>query len=166
MLKTNSKSTALLVGISAVSTVLLLSALLGTIHLALFTDVGIISWLLLLLLTIASSRLTVRVASTDGVLSSRESIADSFVMLAVMLYAVPPANSVGPAVLLAALVGFVSTFKNASHREVTLKTAMAVVSTFVAASFYGELVDLLASASGPVTPSPFSLNTFLVPLLF
>ena len=165
MLKTSSKSTALLAGISAVSSVLLLSALVATVHLAIFTDVGISSWLLLLLLTIASSRLTVRVASTDGVLSSRESIADSFVLLAVMLYAVPPSNSAGPAVLLAALVGFFSTYGLATNREVILKTAMAVVSTFVAASFYGVLIDLFAGENELTTQGAPSLNVFLVPLL-
>ena len=165
MMKTNSKSNALLAGISAVSIVLLLSALVTTAHLAFFSDVGIGAWLLLLALAVASSRLTVRVASTDGVLSSRESMADSFVLLAVMLYAAPPSNSAGPAVLLAALVGFVSTFRIATNREVILRTAMAVVSTFVAASFYGELVDLFAGASEPAPLGGLSLNIFLVPLL-
>ena len=71
--------------ISVVSAVLLLSAVVTTVDLALFTDVGIGSWLLLILLTIASSPLTVRVTSHDGILRSRESIADSFVRLAVIL---------------------------------------------------------------------------------
>jgi len=93
-------------GISAVSGILLLAALVTTVDLALFTNVGIGSWLLLLAITIATSPLTVRVTSTDGILRSRESIADSFVLLAVMLYAVPPSNTAGPAVLLAALVAF------------------------------------------------------------
>src|SRR5690348_16886370 len=115
MLEKNSKSTVLLAGISMVSILLLLSAFVMTLHLALFTDFGINSWLLLLLLALASSCLTVRVVSTDGFLSSRESMADSFVLLAVMLYAVPPSNSAGPAVLLAALVGFVSTYKLATN---------------------------------------------------
>ena len=85
MLKTNWKSTALMAGISGVSAILLLSAIVATVDLALFTNVGIGSWLLLLLIAIASSPLTVRVASHDGILRSRESIADSFVLLAVML---------------------------------------------------------------------------------
>ena len=131
-------------GISAVSGILLLASLVTTVDLALFTNVGIGSWLLLLAITIATSPLTVRVTSTDGILRSRESIADSFVLLAVMLYAVPPSNTAGPAVLLAALVAFVSTYRIATNREVLLKTGMAVVSTFVAASFYGILVKLLA----------------------
>jgi diguanylate cyclase (GGDEF)-like protein/putative nucleotidyltransferase with HDIG domain len=165
MLKTNWKSTALMAMISAVSVMLLLSAVLGTISLALFTDVGISSWLLLLLLTIASSRFTVRVTSADGVLSSRESIADSFVLLAVMLYAIPPSNSAGPAVLLAALVGFVSSYGIAARREVVLKTGMAVVSTFVAASFYGVLVNLFAGEGELPAQGALQLNVFLVPLL-
>jgi diguanylate cyclase (GGDEF)-like protein/putative nucleotidyltransferase with HDIG domain len=163
MLKTNWNSTALLAGIAVVSVILLLSA--GVTTLALFTNVGISSWLLLLLLTVASSRLTVRVSSADGVLSSRESIADSFVLLAVMLYAVPPSNSAGPAVLLAALVGLVSTYGIATRREVLLKTGMAVVSTFVAASFYGALVDLFAGESELGAQGALPLNVFLVPLL-
>jgi diguanylate cyclase (GGDEF)-like protein/putative nucleotidyltransferase with HDIG domain len=165
MVQPGSKSTALLVGMSALSGVLLLSSLVTTLHLALFTDVGIGSWLLLLLLTMASSRFTVRVASTDGVLSSRESIADSFVLLAVMLYAVPPSNTPGPAVLLAALVGFISLYGIATNRELLLKIAMAVVSTFVAASFYGVLVDLFAGQNELTTQGALSLNAYLVPLL-
>ncbi len=152
-------------GISVVSVVLLLSAVVTTVDLALFTDVGIGSWLLLLLITIASSPLTVRVTSTDGILRSRESIADSFVLLAVMLYAVPPSNATGPAVLLAAVVAFGSTYRLATNREVLLKTGMAVVSTFVAASFYGALIELFAGQSDVPTQGALPLNVFLIPLL-
>src|SRR6185369_16918939 len=165
MLQTNWKSTALMVGISAVSAILLLSAAVATVDLALFTSVGIGSWLLLLAITVASSPLTVRVSSDDGILRSRESIADSFVLLAVMLYAVPPSNTAGPAVLLAALVAFVSTFHIATNREVVLKTGMAVVSTFVAASLYGALIDLFAGRSELPTEGALPLNVFLIPLL-
>src|SRR5574338_171566 len=146
MLQTNWKSTALMAGISAVSAILLLSAVIATVALA-FSDVGIGSWLLLLLITIALSPLTVRVSSHDGILRSRESIADSCVLFAVMLYAVPPSDTAGPAVLLAALVAFVSSFRIATNREVVLKTGMAVVSTFVAASLYGALIDLFAGSN-------------------
>jgi diguanylate cyclase (GGDEF)-like protein/putative nucleotidyltransferase with HDIG domain len=161
MLKTNRKSTALLAGISALSALLLFAALIETI----LTSVGILSWLVLLLLTIGFSRLSVRVKSNDGVLRSREPIADSFVLLAVMLYAVPPSNTAGPAVLLAALVGFVSTYGFGTRREVLLKTGMAVVSTFVAASFYGVLVELFAAEGELPAQGALPLNVFLVPLL-
>src|SRR5688572_3395243 len=165
MLNTNWKSTALMAGISVVSALLLLSALVSTIKVALVTGVGIASWLVLLLLTIAFSRLSVRVISNDGALVSRESIADSFVLLAVMLYAVPPSNSAGPAVVLAALVSFVSSYGLAARREVLLKAGMAVVSTFVAASFYGALVELFAAESELPAQGALPLNVFLVPLL-
>jgi diguanylate cyclase (GGDEF)-like protein/putative nucleotidyltransferase with HDIG domain len=165
MLQTSWKSTALMAGISGVSALLLLSAGVATVDLALFTDVGIGSWLLLLLITFASSPLTVRVATHDGILRSRESIADSFVLLAVMLYAVPPSNTAGPAVLLAALVAFVSTYRIATNREVVLKTGMAVVSTFIAASLYGALIDLFAGQSELSAQGALPLNVFLIPLL-
>ena len=162
MLKTNWRSTALMAGISAVSAILLLAAVVTTVDLALFTNVGIGSWLLLLAITIATSPLTVRVTSTDGILRSRESIADSFVLLAVMLYAVAPSKTAGPAVLLAAVVAFISTYRIATNREVLLKTGMAVVSTFVAASFYGILVEVLAE---PGDQGALPLNVFLFPVL-
>src|ERR1044072_7157520 len=165
MQKTNWRSTALMAGISVVSVVLLLSAVITTVDVALFTDVGIGSWVLLFLIAIASSPLTVRVTSNDGILRTRESIADSFVLLAVMLYAVPPLNSAGPAVLLAALVALVSTYRIATNREVLLKTGMAVVSTFVAASFYGALVDLFAGQNEVPAPGALPLNVLLIPLL-
>jgi len=165
MFKTNWRSAALMAGISAVSGILLLAALVTTVDLALFTNVGIGSWLLLLAITIATSPLTVRVTSTDGILRSRESIADSFVLLAVMLYAVPPSNTAGPAVLLAALVAFVSTYRIATNREVLLKTGMAVVSTFVAASFYSILVNLLAAPGDLPAQGPLPLNVLLFPVL-
>ena len=152
-------------GISVVSVVLLLSAVITTVDLALFTDVGIRSWLLLILITVASSPLTVRVTSNDGILRSRESIADSFVLLAVMLYAVPPSNATGPAVLLAALVAFVSTYRIATNREVLLKTGMAVVSTFVAASFYGALINLFTGQNDLPAQGALPLNVLLIPLL-
>ena len=160
----NRKSTALVTGISVVSALLLLSALITTFG-ALATSGAIASGLVLLLLTIASSRLSVRVTSNDGVLRSRESIADSFVLLAVMLYAVPPSNSAGPAVVLAALVGFFSNYRLAAQREVLLKTGMAVLSTFVAASFYGPLVELFAAEGELPAQGALPLNVFLVPLL-
>ena len=93
MPKTNWKSTALLAGISVPSGALLLAAVIGTIHLAFLSTQGIGSWLILVLLTIGASRLTVLVTNADGKHRSRESIADSFVFVAVMLYAVPPASS-------------------------------------------------------------------------
>jgi diguanylate cyclase (GGDEF)-like protein/putative nucleotidyltransferase with HDIG domain len=164
MLNPNWKSTALLAGISFAAFCLLLSGLVGMLDLPIFGSAGIASWLVLMASTFAASRLTVSVMSTDGVRRSRKSVADTFVFLAVMLYAVPPADSVGPAVLVAALVGFASTYRLATRREVIFTTGVAVISTFVAASLYGVLVNQFAERADLAAEGALSLNVLLVPL--
>ena len=164
MPETNWKSAALLAGISVPSAVLLLSAALNTVNLAFFTVHRINSWLILLLLTVAASRLTVLVTSTDGTQRTRESIADAFVFVAVMIYAAPPASAPGPAVLLAALVGFVSSYGITTNRQVLLKMGMAVISTTIAATFYGVLVDFF-DGEGFVADGSLPLDRFLIPVL-
>ena len=165
MPETNWKSTALLAGISVPSAALLLSAVVNTVYLAFFSERGITSWIVLLLLTLAASRLTVLVTSADGAQRTRESIADSFIFVAVMLYAAPPASSAGPAVLLAALVGFVSTYGLATNRQVALKMGMGVISTTIAASLYGVLVDFFDGPGDFVADGSLSLDRFLIPVL-
>ena len=165
MPETNWKSTALLAGISVPSAVLILSAALNTVNLAFFSEIGINSWLILLLLTVAASRLTVLVTSVDGTQRTRESIADSFVFVAVMLYAAPPVNASGPAVLLAALVGFVSTYGIATNRQVIVKIGMVIISTAIAAAFYGILVNLVSNERDVLADGTLPLDTFLIPVL-
>jgi len=165
MPETNWKSTALLAGISVPSAVLLLSAALNTVNLAFFSVHRINSWLVLLLLTVAVSRLTVLVTSTDGTQRTRESIADAFVFVAVMIYAAPPASAPGPAVLLAALVGFASSYGITRNRQVVLKVGMAVISTTIAASFYGVLVGFFDADGTAVADGSLPLDTFLIPVL-
>jgi diguanylate cyclase (GGDEF)-like protein/putative nucleotidyltransferase with HDIG domain len=157
------KSTALLAGISVSAVCLLFAGLLGMTHLPLFGSTGIAALMVLLVVTFAAARLTVSVTSTDGVRHSRKSVADTFVFLAVMLYAIPPADSVGPALLIAALAGFVSTYRLATRREVIFTTGLAVISTFISASLYGVLVDQFAERSNFAFDS-LSLNALLVPI--
>jgi diguanylate cyclase (GGDEF)-like protein/putative nucleotidyltransferase with HDIG domain len=165
MPETNWKSTALLAGISVPSAVLLLSAAINVVNLAFFSQHSISSWLVLLVLTVGASRLTVLVTSADGTRRTRESIADAFVFVAVMIYAAPPANSSGPAVLLAALVGFASTYGVTTKRQVVLKMGMAVISTTIAASFYGVLVDFFDGEGASVADGSVPLDRFLIPVL-
>ena len=164
MLNSNWKSTALLGGICAVSALLLISAAIGTLGLPILGTAGIASWFVLLVLTVAASRLTVSVTSTDGVRCYRKSPADGFVFLAVVLYAGPPANAVGPAILLAGLVGFLSTYWHSTRREMIFTTGTAVISTFIAASFYGILVELFAGHAAIDSDTALPLNVLLVPL--
>ena len=160
--KRNWKSTLLLVGMSVVGFVLLCGGLISTIELPLLTSAGLVSWLVLLALTLAASRFTVSISSTVGVSQSRKSVAEALVFLAIILYAVPPAQSAGPATLLAAIVGFVSTYGLSSRRESISTTAIAIISTFIAASCYGFLATAFANdrTAGPDLP----LNALLIPL--
>jgi diguanylate cyclase (GGDEF)-like protein/putative nucleotidyltransferase with HDIG domain len=142
---------------------LLLSAFVDTVSLPLFGTASILSWLILLVLTVAASRLTVSITSTDGVRCYRKSIADGFVFLAVILYAVPPVNAVGPAILLASFVGFFSAYRLTTRREMVFTVGMAVISTFVAASSYDLLLDFFAGDIAGTSDS-LPLNVLLVPL--
>src|SRR5262245_6799794 len=160
MAKTNLKSTALLTGIAVVSLVMLVMAVVDTANLLPIS--AIIPLLVLLLFTFGVSGLTVSVTNTDGVRHTGKSIGDAFVFLAVMLYAVPPTDTIGPAVILAAIVGFVSAYKLANSRVTLFTTGMSVISTFVAASLYGALVDFFAGKANPVWDGTLSLDIFLV----
>ena len=162
--KRNWKSTVLMVGIPAVGLLLLCSALVSTVKLPFLTRAGLMSWLVLLVLTLAASRFTVSITTTVGVSQSRKSLADALVFLAVILYAVPPAETAGPATLLAAIVGFVSTYGLASRKESISTTAIAVISTFVSASCYGYLVTLFADDPSRSAGPGLSLNVLLIPL--
>ena len=164
MLERNLKSTALLIVLSAVALVLLASSFIATISLPFLGPSGLSSWLGLLILTLFVGRLTVTVTATDGVRQSRKSIADAFVFLAVMLFAIAPAGTAGPATLLAAIVAFLSTYRLSSNRELIFTTALAVVSTSIAASSYGILVDFFAGSGNPDLQQGLPLNIFLVPL--
>ena len=162
--KSNWKSTALLSGTLALGVILLCSALVSTIKLPLLTNAGLLSWLMLLVLTLVASRFTVSITTTVGVNQSRKSVADALVFLAVILYAVPPSETAGPATLLAAIVGLVSTYGLSSRKESISTTAIAVISTFISASCYGYLATIFADDPAPNVGQGLPLNVLLVPL--
>lgn len=162
--KRNWKSTALLTSISTLGLLLVCFGLIATVKLPFLTREGLLSWLVLVVLTLAASRFTVSISSTVGSNQSRKSVADAFVFLAVILYAVHPADTAGPATLLAAVVGLVSTYGLSSRRECMATTAIAVISTFVSASCYGFLATVFASDLSQGAGHGLPLNVILVPL--
>jgi len=164
MSKTTWKSSVLLACLTSVAVVLLIAGLLRAFSLPFLTSDGLMSLLILSLVTLAASRITVSVTSVDGLHCSRKSMADVFVFVAVMLYAVPPAATFGPAVLLAALAGFLSTYGLTSKREMLFTVSLAVISTFVAASLYGVLVDSFAGETELMRDGGVSLNAYIVPI--
>ena len=158
------KTKAFLISISAIGSILLFSALVSTVRLPILTSAGLLAWLVLLGLTLVASRFTVSITNTVGVSQSRKSVADSLVFLAIILYAVPPATTAGPATLLAAIVGFVSTYGLANRKESFSTTAIAIISTFILASCYGFLVAIFAPGSFLSAGQTLPVNALLVPL--
>lgn len=163
MLKGNWKSLSLLGAVTLLGSVLLLLGVFHTLSLPISGWTGLGPFIGLMVLTIAASRFTVPVTNAVGVPQSHKSVADAFIFLAVMMYALPPAKNFGPAMLLAAVVGFISTFKLGDRRSVVFTTATAITSTFIASFFYRILVFVFASdavASG----HPLSFDILLFPL--
>ena len=147
MPKRNWKSLTLLGVVTFVGGVLLALGALATLSLPLSGWTGVGPFVALLILTVASSRFTVPVTNAVGVPQSQKSVADAFIFLAVMMYALPPAKNFGPAMLLAAVVGFISTFRLADRRSIVFTTATAVTSTFIASFFYRILVFVFAGGA-------------------
>jgi diguanylate cyclase (GGDEF)-like protein/putative nucleotidyltransferase with HDIG domain len=138
----NWKTLALLGCVAALASVLLVLSLVSVVSLPLTGWTGLLPLGGLLILTLAASRFTVSVTNGDGVSQSEKSVADAFIFLAAMMYAVEPANAVGPAVVLAAIAGFISSWKAADRRITIFTTGAAIISTYAATSLYGLLVHL------------------------
>ena len=159
----NWKTLALLGCVAALASLLLALSFVSVAGLPLTGWTGMTPLAGLLLLTLAASKLTVSVTSADGVNQSEKSVADTFIFLAVMMYAVEPTRAVGPAVLLSATLGFISSWKAADRRITIFTTGAAIISTYAAASLYGFLhhffVDGQKSAAGSI-----HFESFLIPL--
>jgi diguanylate cyclase (GGDEF)-like protein/putative nucleotidyltransferase with HDIG domain len=164
MQQRNWKSLALLVLISVLSFSLLVTAVLATTRLPFFSWQGLTPLLGLLLLAASASRFTVTVESADGSTQSRKSVADALVFFAVMLYAIPPANTAAPAMLLAAVVGVVASYRHTRPRALIFTTGIAIISTFVAAHSYTLLVGVIYPPGNYATTQGVPLNFLLVPI--
>lgn len=158
------KGNWLLIVTSALTAALLATTVISLVKLPLLGDPGLVFWLILLLLTLAASRFTVSITTTDGLSRTRKSVADAFIFLAVMLYAVPPTETAAPATLLAAIVGLVSSYGLSTRREVIFTTAITTVSTFISASCYGILVELFAGRAAVAVDQGLPLNISLIPI--
>ncbi|HET6669778.1 MAG TPA: diguanylate cyclase [Pyrinomonadaceae bacterium] len=163
MQKKNWLSGAVFIGTSIAAAGLLLTALLSATSIPMWGEAGVFSWFGLLVLIFLASGFTVSVTSNDGHSESKKSIADTFVFLAVMLFAIPPAGTPGPAIVLAGIVGFLSTYASGNRRQLVLTTAIAIISTSISASCYGLLVGFVAIPSDLVAHR-LPLNVFLIPL--
>lgn len=164
MPRLNWKSLILVGGVSAIGFALLLFAFTGVVRLPFMSWSGLVSFAVLLILTVASSRFTVPVTNVDGVSESNKSVADAFIFLAVMMYTLAPANNLGPAIILAAIVGFVSSFSFAKRMSTVFAIGTLIISTFVASLVYRILLLSLAGGALDGSKSDVVLDLLLFPL--
>jgi diguanylate cyclase (GGDEF)-like protein/putative nucleotidyltransferase with HDIG domain len=164
MPRLNWKSLILVGGVSAIGFSLLVLGITAALRLPLLGWSGLASFFVLLILTVACSRFTVPVTNVDGASESNRSVADAFIFLAVMMYTLTPANNLGPAIILAAIVGFVSSFSFAKRMPTVFAIGSLIISTFVASLVYRILLMSLAGGALSGTSSGVVLDLLLFPL--
>ena len=162
MPRLNWKSLSLLTAVALAGAVILLSGIASTVRLPLFGWSGIAPLVALVALTIASSRFIVPVTSVDGTSQTNKSVADAFVFLAVIMYATAPANSYGPAVLLAAVGGFIGSLPQKDKWARVFAIGTSIVSTFLASLVYKVTLVLIAGPA--VSVGQGGLDVLLLPL--
>src|SRR5258706_16362411 len=133
MQKTNWKSLLLVGGVAALGAIILILAIASTVRLPILGLHGLGSFVVLLVLTLLSSRFTVPVTNVDGTSQTHKSVADAFIFLAVMMYALTPANNLGPPIVLAALMGLVSTVYFVERWPSLFAVGTSIIATFAAA---------------------------------
>jgi diguanylate cyclase (GGDEF)-like protein/putative nucleotidyltransferase with HDIG domain len=164
MPKLNWKSLFLLVPVTTVGAFILIGGIFSTVRLPVFTWSGLAPFVVLIGITLISSRFTVPFTNVDGSSQSHKSVADAFIFLAVMMYTMPPTNTLGPAIVLAAIVGFISSLSDKGRWNTIFAVGMSVISTFVASLVYRAM--LLVIAGSPVAASERGsvLDILLFPL--
>ncbi|MDX6501620.1 MAG: hypothetical protein QOG23_4880 [Blastocatellia bacterium] len=164
MQKLNWKSLLLVGGVAAIGAVILVGAAASMVRLPILGWHGIGSFIVLLVLTVLSGRFTVPVTNADGTSQTHKSVADAFIFLAVMMYTTAPANSIGPALILAAIVGFISSFSRSERWPTVFAVGTSIISTFVATLVYKFMVLTLAGAGVGGNETASVLNLLLFPL--
>ena len=164
MPKVNWKSLFLVGGVTAMGVVLLTMGIGATIKLSFFGGSGFVAFSILVVLTLISSWFTVPVTNVDGVSQTNKSVADAFIFLAVMIFTLSPANNLGPAIILAAIVGFIASFYLTARWSTLFATGASIISTFLASIVYRLLVVQLAGGAPVSTQQGLVLDLLLFPL--
>jgi diguanylate cyclase (GGDEF)-like protein/putative nucleotidyltransferase with HDIG domain len=164
MPKLNWKSLLLLGGVATIGGLVSLYAVISIFRLPLLGWSGFVSFAALLIVTVISSRFTVPVTNIDGVSQMNKSVADAFIFFAVMTFTLAPASNLGPAVILAAVVGLISSFHFAQRWSTVFAVGSLVISTFIASLVYRVMVLVLAGSSVTGSERDLVLNVLLFPL--
>jgi len=162
MPRLNWKSLLLLTAVAVAGSAILISGIVSTIRLPLLGWGGIAPLVALVALTVVSSRFIVPVTSVDGTSQTNKSVAEAFIFLAVIMYATAPANSFGPAILLAAIGGFIASLPHKDKWARVFAIGTSIVSTFVASLVYKLILVAIGGAS--VSVGQGALDMLLLPL--
>ena len=160
----NLKKCLVTAAVASVAAVLLLYAAYSTVQLPFpgFSGLGV--FLLLLGLTLVTSRFTVPVTHVHGGTETYKSVADALIFLAVMMYTLAPANSFGPPIILAAVVAAVATVDLSRRLASVFSVSNSVLAVSVGAVVYKFLVLLLADRFLAGSEQVPVLNVVLLPL--
>ncbi len=164
MFKQNLKRILTVAVITSTAGVTLLYGLYSMVKLPFLGWGGLGAFVLLLGLTLFTSRFTVPVANVDGGSHTHKSVADAFIFLAVMMYTLAPANNFGPAIVLAAVVALVSSFDFSKRWSSVFAIAPSIVATFVASIIYKLLVVALVGRGVASSQEGLVLDLVLFPL--
>jgi diguanylate cyclase (GGDEF)-like protein/putative nucleotidyltransferase with HDIG domain len=154
----------LLVGFATIGTAILIFGIVSTARLPLLSWSGLGSFMILLVLTLLSSRFTVPVTNVEGTSHTHKSVADAFIFLAVMMYTTAPANSMGPAIILSAIVGLICSFSLGERWPTVFEVSNSVISTFVASLVYRFMVLTLNGGALEGKETGLVLELLLFPL--
>lgn len=164
MRKLNWKSLLLVASVAAIGAAIFLFGIVSTLRLPILGWHGLGSFVVLVVLTVLSSRFTVPVTNVDGTNQTLKSVADTFIFLAVMMYTTAPANSIGPALILAAVVGFISSFSFSERWPTVFAVGISIISTFLASLVYRFMVLTLAGGALDGKETALVLDLLLFPL--
>src|SRR5438128_11893765 len=131
MPRSNLKTLLLVSGVATIGGALLIAAIVSTVRLPLLGWSGLLPFVVLVVLTLLSSRFTVPVTNVDGSSQTQNSVADALIFLAVIIYTLPPAETAGPAIILAALVGLVPSFSLTDRWSTVFAVGMTIISSLV-----------------------------------
>ena len=101
--------------------------------------------LLLLVITIVTSRFSVPVTHVDGGSQTQKSVADALIFLAVMMYTVAPTSNFGPPIILATAVAIVTSFDRKQRLASVFTISTSIVATYLGAVVYQLLVSTLVA---------------------
>ena len=143
MPKIDFKKAAVTASVASVGAALLLYGTYSVLRLPLLSWSGLAAFLLLLGVTLVTSRFVVPVTHVDGAAQTQKSVADTLIFLAVMMYTLAPTNNFGPPIILAAAVACVSSLDMSKRLASVYSICSSVIATFLAALVYKGLVLVL-----------------------